>query len=345
MKYLICITLFIFCKSSFAQNLLMKDTEVLNEHFHFPLESYQTIDDSLSGEVFKILKKGMKEKDNRDVFRGQVVVMETKTGTVNACVSFKRKHSRGKMKRVGNGQNQCSTMPLKLIQSVKALNKIGLTLNDSIHCKFGLDSVGGLWIKDHNWQVGGFGRMTYREAFKLHSDVAMSTTLFEADSLNFQTTWRYITESPMAIDAITLAYIYSYIANVGNYDNFVEKTYIQGVLSETDCFLNRKEAELMREILKATLHEGGIGSKWTDQKYNLSGDYLIHRNCTPTSYDNGYTREPMKSYGQLLFIGYMPSENPRYTICVTTDRKDYYYNGRRIKNIVNHIAESLYNNK
>jgi len=39
-------------------------------------------------------------------------------------------------------------------------------------CSEGYDVGDGLVIRDHNWRTGGYGKMTYREAFIRKSDVA-----------------------------------------------------------------------------------------------------------------------------------------------------------------------------
>ena len=109
-----------------------------------------------------------------------------------------------------------------------------------------------------------------------------------------------------------------------------------------------KTAKMLKEYLKATLQDGGIGSKWTTKEVDLSGDYVVQYNCRPTLYDNNvkdlekyYSKEGLQTYTQLIFIGYFPSDNPQYTICVTMDKKGKPIYGKLISNTVNGVVEYL----
>lgn len=103
-----------------------------------------------------------------------------------------------------------------------------------------------------------------------------------------------------------------------------------------------------REILKTMLQEGGVGSEWTTKTIDLSGDYSIHHNCCPTIYDDDaadlecyYSDEGLTTYNQVIFAGYLPSDNPRYTICVTLETMDSASDGKNIGSAVNKLAEYL----
>ena len=83
------------------------------------------------------------------------------------------------------------------------------------------------------------------------------------------------------------------------------------------------------------------------RKY-ISGDYVVHRNCRPTLYDDNaeqmeqyYSEEGLETYNQVIFTGYFPSDNPKYTICVSMDKTGMPIAGKFISNTVNKLAEYL----
>ena len=104
----------------------------------------------------------------------------------------------------------------------------------------------------------------------------------------------------------------------------------------------------MHDYLTATLQDGGIGSRWTSKKVKIAGDYLVHHHCQPTIYDDNaqdmekyYSEEGLPTYQQVIFVGYFPSNDPKYTICVSMDKEEYATFGKMISNTVNKTAEYL----
>ena len=55
-----------------------------------------------------------------------------------------------------------------------------------------------------------------------------------------------------------------------------------------------------------------------------------------------YSEEGLPTYQQVIFAGYFPSDDPKYTICVSMDKEEYATFGKMISNTVNKIAEYLY---
>lgn len=123
---------------------------------------------------------------------------------------------------------------------------------------------------------------------------------------------------------------------------------IQVYTPETGSTLDLEIIKMFREYLYATLNDGGIGSRWTSKKVHISGDYVVHRNCRPTLYDDNveqmeqyYSEEGLETYNQVIFTGYFPSDNLKYTICVSMDKTVMPKAGKFISNTVNKLAEYL----
>ncbi len=148
-------------------------------------------------------------------------------------------------------------------------------------------------------------------------------------------------------DAMNIAALYNVVANGGI-------VFVASVVSDSvrlDCeddFPNARQMKMAQDILRTTLQDGGIGSQWTTRKVDLSGDYTTYRNCMPTLYDENagdldkfFSDKGMQNYSQVIFAGYLPSDSPKYTICVTMDSKHNELSGKNISPIVNELTEYL----
>ena len=321
--------------------------EITNEDddMFYSLDSCKTIDQKMTKKVFNFLKDGLEQKENKGAIYGQALVMDTKTGQIKAWVAIEDKFGNGKFENTRLQKNQCSNISLRILISTFAMADANLGWKDTIDTRFGIDSIGGLCIKDHNFLRGGYGKITYKDAFKFHSNIAMAKAIKTAYNKLFKQIWLQYIHSPRELDAMTIAGLYNVIANNG-------VIIVPSVNSDSiryDCnFPNTKQVQMCKEILKATLQEGGIGSKWTTKKVDLSGEYATQINCEPTLYDDNagdldkfYSDKKTHNYSQIIFTGYLPSDNPRYTICVTMDSKKDEISGKNISYIVNNIAEYL----
>ena len=54
-----------------------------------------------------------------------------------------------------------------------------------------------------------------------------------------------------------------------------------------------------------------------------------------------FSEEGLETYNQVIFTGYFPSDNPKYTICVSMDKNGLPIAGALISNTVNKLAEYL----
>lgn len=172
--------------------------------------------------------------------------------------------------------------------------------------------------------------------------------MFIADSVRFRNEWLHVTDSPRALSAYSIASMYNVEDRESAYFSLATNCDTVAVVMDEDAVLTERQYSMCKEILRATLQEGDMGSQWTTSKVDMSGDYSVHQGCKPTVYDGNaeesdrfYNDDKTRTYSQVIFSGYLPSDNPRYAICVTMDKKGGECSGKDISNSVNKIAEYL----
>lgn len=281
---------------------------------------------------------------------GQVLVMESQTGNIKAWVALEDEFHNGNLTDAPLLKHQLCNDPQKLLWAIMALVDSNTSLTDSVDTKNGVDSIGNLSIKDHNWSRGGFGKVTYLDGFKYHSNLAFAHALEKTANGNIEYEWLRVADSPRETDALSVATMYNMAALDGKkvIVPSVNTDSIQSLSPEGFPKRDFLVTHMMKECLKATLQDGGIGSKWTTKKVDISGDFIVHRNCRPTLYDDNlkdadqyYSKEGLKTYNQIVFTGYFPSDEPQYTICVTMDKVESPIGSKYISNTVNKLAKYL----
>lgn len=316
------------------------------EELFFTPDSFKTVDKSLNNLVTDLLMQEATSEENEGAFHAEALVMDVETGCVKSWVALEDKSGTGVFEKVRPKRFQVSGNSMRLLLATMALADANLSLEDSVDAKCGIDTIGGFIIRDHNYSLGGYGHTTYKEAFKNHSNIAMARALFLADSTSFRDKLMYVFDNPRAMDAYSVASIYNLMDRESAYTYLALNT--GAVVIADDAALTEKQAAMCREILKATLQEDGIGSRWTTDKVDISGEYSLDLYCRPTVYDDNakeldkyYRGERTKIYRQVTFCGYFPSDNPRYVICVTMNKNNIKCFGKNISNTVNKLAEFL----
>lgn len=322
-------------------SIMMDDEDLI-----YSLDKCKTIDNNIAKEARKILLRNLKSKVNIGATHGQILVMDSKSGQIKAWVALEKSANNKVINKAPLRRHQCSSMPGKILISSMAMPQANLAWDDIFDAKNGIDTIGGIVIKDENFNEYGSQFISYKEAFKSHSDIAMAKMLQKITGDQFSERWNLFTDSPREIDALTIAAMYNYIASNGI---AIEPS----VNSDSvEVFENKrtdvKSIEMTRELLKNMLQSGSKGSIWTTQKVDLSGDYCIHNNCRPTIYDENttdieryYSDKGLRTYDQIIFAGYLPSDEPRYTICITMDTREAVVNESNIAYTVNKLAKYL----
>lgn len=314
----------------------------------YSLDDCKTIDANITKMARKLLMRELTSKANANAMHGQVLVMDTQSGHIKAWVALEKSFD-GKYVDAHLRKNQCSAMPTKVMVASMAMHEAKLTWEDNVDTKNGIDTIGGIMIKDQNWEQGGYGIITYKDAFNHHSDIAMARAIHATNSQRFTRLWNNIINLPREFDAMTITGLYNVIALNGTklIEPSVNSDYVQVVDLGTE-HADVDNVKMTHDILKMMLQDGGTGSDWTTKKVDLSGDYSVHRNCCPTLYDDNvadlekyHSEEGLRTYDQIIFAGYFPSDNPRYTICVTMETKDTTSDGKNISETVNKLSEYL----
>lgn len=313
----------------------------------YSLENCRTIDKKITKLCRKLLKEDMKQCQG--VF-GQVLVMESQTGNVKAWVALQDQFKNGKYEDAPLLKNQLCSDPMKPLMATIGLVDSQTSWNDSVDTKCGIDSIANMRIMDHNWHRGGYGKVSFLDGFKWHSNIAMIRAMERRNPASLQHEWWRVADMPREMDALEIAKIYNVAALNGKtvIEASVNTDSIKVYTPEAGSSLDQEIVTRFREYLNATLHDGGIGSKWTSKKVHISGDYVVHRNCRPTLYDDNadkmeqyYSEDGLETYNQVIFTGYFPSDNPKYTICVSMDKNGLPIVGALISNTVNKLAEYL----
>ena len=313
----------------------------------YSLDSCRTIDKKITKLSHKLLKKDMKECGGH---YGQVLVMESQTGNIKAWVALEDENHNGHITDALLLKHQLCSDPMKPLMATIGMVDSHTSWNDSVDTKFGIDSVGDMLIKDHNWHRGGYGKVSFLDGFKWHSNIATVRAMERRNPASLRHDWWRVADCPREMDALEIAQIYNVAALNGKtvIETSVNTDSIKVNTPEAGSTLDQEIIKMFREYLYATLNDGGIGSRWTSKKVHISGDYVVHRNCRPTLYDDNadqmeqyYSEEGLETYNQVIFTGYFPSENRRYTICVSMDKTGMPIAGKLISNTVNKLAEYL----
>ena len=313
----------------------------------YSLDSCRTIDKKITKLSHKLLKKDMKECGGH---YGQVLVMESQTGNIKAWVALEDENHNGHITDALLLKHQLCSDPMKPLMATIGMVDSHTSWSDSIDTKCGIDSIGDMLIKDHNWHRGGYGKVSFLDGFKWHSNIAMIRAMERRNPASLRHDWWRVADCPREMDALEIAQIYNVAALNGKtvIETSVNTDSIKVNTPEAGSTLDQDIIKMFREYLYATLNDGGIGSRWTSKKVHISGDYVVHRNCRPTLYDDNadqmeqyYSEEGLETYNQVIFTGYFPFENPKYTICVSMDKTGMPIAGKLISNTVNKLAEYL----
>ena len=311
------------------------------------LDSCRTIDKKITKLSHKLLKKDMKECGGH---YGQVLVMESQTGNIKAWVALDDEYHNGHITDALLLKHQLCSDPMKPLMATIGMVDSHTSWSDSIDTKCGIDSIGDMLIKDHNWHRGGYGKVSFLDGFKWHSNIAMIRAMERRNPASLRHEWWRVADCPREMDALEIAQIYNVAALNGKtiIETSVNTDSIKVNTPEAGSTLDQEIITMFRKYLNATLNDGDIGSRWTSKKVHISGDYVVHRNCRPTLYDDNadqmeqyYSEEGLVTYNQVIFTGYFPSENPKYTICVSMDKTGMPIAGKLISNTVNKLAEYL----
>lgn len=149
-------------------------------------------------------------------------------------------------------------------------------------------------VKDHNWNRGGYGKITLEYAFTHSSEVAFSKIKKRTGNLN-----QYVYGNTL-MDLLTF---YDAVANNGITIAPTDKDAVDAV--EIDLNVSKESLALLQKALRLNITEG-FGQKANSEKVDIAG--------------RGRRIEVKDNVYRLEFFGYFPATNPRYTMVVVLEK-------------------------
>ena len=313
-----------------------------------------TIDEALQTKVDSVLQNKMGEIN---AVSGQAIVMEVQTGEIKAMV--------------GDGISQESGLT-RTASLLAALETGRVKLSDTVDVGEGVYMVHGKPLSDHNWRMGGFGKITTLEGLMLNSYIALYKNIeraFEEENTYFGMLNKMCYGQPECIeglDSLKASYFetpedssalawscighnqriapiqmltfYNAIANGGK---MVKPMLYKGeteVLNPQIASKANIDSLQMALVHVVTEGLGKPAQSGTVQVAGFGGGFPIS-----TEEDNSEGR--INTVFSVGFCGYFPADNPKYSIIVCMNKKGYPANsylmaGSVFKEIVDYMVDS-----
>lgn len=272
------------------------------------LSECTTIDTAISKKCKRLLQKGMKALDGT---YGQIAVIDAQNGRLKAWVALEKKDngfSDAKLLR-----NVFSPRCITTIGTAAVLADIDANLEDSIDAGNGAyDTEDGLKIRDHNGRIGGYGKMTVRDALVKKSNVAMyKMTQVAMGNERAHDVWQEMMDHPHSTNAMEIA---ASTWSINHEDASVYPT-LKGDSVEVAPHntTTLKERQYIKEVLVGLNKAGGIQVDYAPRGIELAGVY--------GNWGKDYYTED-NTLTETSFVGFFPAQNPRYSICVFIHRPD-----------------------
>lgn len=282
-----------------------------------------TLDEQLTKQCRKFLSNGLNTLHGTS---GQLAVIDAQTGHLKAWVALQQDEE-GKVADAKLLKKICGLSPTLPLLAIAAMNKQGLSLSDSIDVGSGIYHVNDtLTIRDHNWRLGGYGKMSIHDALIQHSKVAMYQLLKKTMGNNEAIRiWQAsLSNSSNAMEQAVL------INSFASLTDLREPTLIGDSLNITPLSNDKKAVATTIHTLMAEMNEGdALQAKYAPHGVKLSGIYSF--NIRPSMNDR-----------ELSFAGVFPTDKPRYAIGAFIDipQDDTpHYSGDLAKRVVNPLIE------
>lgn len=330
-----------------------------------PFQPKSTCDAKLEAMVTDAL---MRQMDSTDATGGAVAVMEVATGNIVAWVECTGRHD------VQPSDSSLLLRPmepgslLKPVALMVALEDNRLQLTDTVDTYNGIGVVSGRVVKDHNYDKGGYGTMTAKQAVTLSSNVGMvrlmdraygsQTDLFRkammgvewnnsASSLSNNTLFSEPESSPVQnrlsdlwlslgysvkIKPIALLGWYNAIANNGCLvrSRTIDSTGHAEVLQKQCC--SEKTVHQLQSVLADVVKEG-TGKIVRSENVSIAGKTGTAQLKTARG---GYQNTAS-------FCGYFPADQPKYTclVLIKNPRIGIPSGGKMAGTVFREIAETI----
>ena len=197
----------------------------------------------------------------------------------------------GKIKAVvGNGNKQPSAL-IRPISILASLDTGKVKLSDSIDTESGIYLVNGDTLKDHNWHRGGYGKITLEQGIMVGSNIAT----YKAVEKAFDNEQAYYDQMN---DSITYTNKNLMLNSIGY---GLEVTPLQMLNIYNKAIKN----DSLKVAFRKTVTEG-LGKQANSDKVQVAGVP-----ATTIINDSIYAVE---------FVGYFPTDKPKYSIIVSMNK-------------------------
>uniref|UniRef100_A0AB33J2X4 Penicillin-binding transpeptidase domain-containing protein n=1 Tax=Prevotella sp. GTC17254 TaxID=3236794 RepID=A0AB33J2X4_9BACT len=287
-----------------------------------------------------------------DAINGQVIIMDCKSGEIKAMVNLVNDKSRIKSTTSQLSQPTGLMHPISLLA---ALEQGKVNLNDSVDTQEGMIDISGYLLEDYNWRSGGNGKTTIRQGFLSSSNIATYLTAKQAFGKDYSKFYKTIVNMgyglpqdsieaslPIPNDDITLAkfatgknqqitplQILTFYNAIANNGKMVKPTFHKGdttIIKEQ--IANKENITTIQQLLI----QKGLTSKAFSDKVSIAGEQgaaVVKEDGDNTIYC-------------IQFCGYYPSNNPKYSIIVSLNKKGLPASGAMAGEVVKQIVEDNY---
>lgn len=257
----------------------------------------QYYDSVLEDSIETILANSLNET-NSD--KGIVYVVETRTGRLKAHVSIKK--------------DGCEFLPYTDTYNqgrnimVSAATYLALLTSDKVTPETVFDTGNGIYgdIRDHNWHRGGYGKITLERALELRSEVAFTMAREDTYGVDTDSYEKEINTYLGADPNHTMGILtfYNAVANGGCMVKIVSEGDDNFVLNEQ--IAEKEQIALLQKGLKDAVKDGIFkmaGCEYADvaangRRIGINGSTIRMELC-----------------------GYLPTDNPKYTVMVIMEKE------------------------
>ena len=320
-----------------------------NQGYAQYINTYQTINTDLQDYVRSILKENIKKIG---AINGQIIIMDCKSGEIKAMVNLMNTKS-----GIKPAIRQLSepTALMRTVSLLAALEQGKVKPNDSIDTKAGMLDINGYLLEDYNWRRGGNGKTSVQQGFLLSSNIATYLAVKQAFGKEYAQFHKIITDMgyglpqdsikaalPIPNDNITLAKFatgknqqisplqiltfYNAIANNGEM--------VKPMFNKGDTTIIKEQIASKENIttIQQLLIQKGATYKTYSDKVPIAGEQGVA--VAKEDGDN--------TIYCIQFCGYYPSENPKFSIIISLNKKGLPASGDMVGEIVKHIVEIKY---
>lgn len=239
------------------------------------LDNCTTIDSVISKKSKELLGKYMVEMGG---FQGQIAVIDAATSHLLSWNALKNEGE--KMEQTPLLKRMCSSEIFLPFLAVKCLLLSNTSLEDSVDTGNGVLAVNdSLIIRDYNWQTGGYGKLTYRQALINQSRIGMYHAVMQAPvGMDY---WTEATDTRKNTNAMEIAAIFNSIYHL---DKLAQPTLDSAKVDEWKMNVDPMEIKYYREISVDMFNFRSAFSKGAEDDVELAGLYNVASNSAEQTF-------------------------------------------------------------